>query len=168
MARLARVFALTVLWSLGDCAQAAGESGKAELEKSFQVRLGHSAMVTGVALVIGFEAVTSDSRCPKGEVCVWEGDATVRIWLQPGAGAKDVRDLHTSSKQSSAANFGEWSVRLLALDPYPVTGRMVQQADYVVTLLVTERPDRRPRYPITPKPSAIKKGRPCGRPQESS
>jgi hypothetical protein len=140
MAGLTRAVALTILWSVGECAEGSGEPGKAEFEESFPLGVGHSTVIDGVALEIGFQAVTSDSRCPKGEVCIWEGDATVCLWVQPAAGTKEDLVLHTSSKGQSTAEYGNWSIRLVALDPYPVTGRTIPQADYVATLRVTSGP----------------------------
>jgi hypothetical protein len=137
MTGLARALALTLLWSAGAYAEGSGETSQVALEKSFPLSVGQSMVVDGAALEIGFQAVTSDSRCPKGEVCIWEGDATVCIWVQPAAGTKEEFVLHTSSKGPTVTDFGNWSIRVLALDPYPITGRSILQADYVVTLQVT-------------------------------
>jgi hypothetical protein len=140
MTGLARALALTLLWSAGAYAEGSGETSQVALEKSFPLSVGQSMVVDGAALEIGFQAVTSDSRCPKGEVCIWEGDATVCIWVQPAAGTKEEFVLHTSSKGPTVTDFGNWSIRVLALDPYPITGRSILQADYVVTLQVTSGP----------------------------
>jgi|WetSurSiteA1Bulk_404760.scaffolds.fasta_scaffold157521_1 hypothetical protein len=140
MARLLRAMSLTILWSTGACADGSGEPGKAALAESFQLCVGHSTVVDGAALEIGFQSVTGDSRCPKGEVCIWEGDATVRIWVQPAAGPKEDRVLHASSKGPHTTDYGDWNIRLVTLDPYPITGRSISQADYVVTLRVTSGP----------------------------
>ena len=94
----------------------------------------------GGALEIGFEAVTADSRCAKGETCVWEGDATVRVSLRHADRAKEERDLHTSPRTPDAADYAGWSIRLVTLDPFPVTGHTIPQADYVATLRVTRGP----------------------------
>jgi hypothetical protein len=140
MAGLARAAALAFLWSACGYAEDSGVAGPAALEDSFQLSVGRSTVVDGIALEIGFQAVTSDSRCPKGEVCIWEGDATVCIWVQPAAGTKEELVLHTSSSGRSSADYGNWSIRLMGLDPYPVTGHTIPQSDYVVTLRVTSGP----------------------------
>jgi hypothetical protein len=108
--------------------------------KAFSLKVGQSSRVEAESLAIGFEAVSSDSRCPKGETCIWEGDATVRIWVQRAATAKEPRELHTASSKSAAAEYEGWSIRLVALAPYPLTGRTITQADYVVTLELTRGP----------------------------
>ena len=87
-------------------------------------------------MVIKFVEVTGDSRCPKGEQCVWEGDATVRISVSRGAGPAETQDLHTSSREPGEQAGGGYRIRLMGLDPQPVTGRSTPQADYEATLQV--------------------------------
>lgn len=113
------------------------EARKVALAERFSLRVGESALVESEALGLGFLGVPTDSRCPKGESCIWEGDATVRVWVQRASEARELRELHTSARGPAAASFEGWSIRLVALDPYPVTGRTVRQADYVATLQVT-------------------------------
>lgn len=114
--------------------------------ESFSLRVGDSASIEAEALQIGFEDVSADSRCPKGERCIWEGDATVRVWLQKAPGPKDTHELHTSSKEQGAVSYLDYGVRLLRLDPYPVTGRTIARGDYLATFEVTRgspaAPDR--------------------------
>ena len=55
-----------------------------ELEKNFSLRAGESAQTRDGALRIGFDGVTADSRCPKGEQCVRAGEVSVRVWVQQG------------------------------------------------------------------------------------
>jgi hypothetical protein len=140
MSGCALLVALAMLGSPGDCASAADEVISAIPEKSFSLRVGQSSRIEAESLAIGVEAVSSDSRCPKGETCIWEGDATVRIWVQRAATAKETRELHTASSKSTAAEYEGWSIRLVALTPYPLTGRTITQANYVVTLELTRGP----------------------------
>jgi hypothetical protein len=103
-------------------------------------RIDHGQSRTIVGLEIRFQSVASDSRCPKGETCVWEGDATVVVSVR-GYGAPAARvELHTSAKGPSEAVHGEWTIRLLSLDPYPVTGHAVDPATYVATIAVARTP----------------------------
>ncbi len=87
-------------------------------------------------MVIKFLEVMGDSRCPKGEQCVWEGDATVRISISRGTGPSETQDLHTSSRTTGEQAGGGHGIRLVGLDPQPVTGRSIAQADYEATLQV--------------------------------
>lgn len=101
-----------------------------------RIELGGTATVEAGALEIRFNEVAQDSRCPKGETCVWEGDAVVRIALQ-SAGESGMVELHTASRLSHSAGFAGWFVKLVALDPVPVAGRPAPHG-YVATLRVTQ------------------------------
>jgi hypothetical protein len=107
---------------------------EAALGEAFRLRLGESARVESEALEVGFRDVLGDSRCPKGEQCIREGEAIVRVWLQKGDEARDTLELRTSPKEAGAAGARGFEVRLLRLDPYPVTGRTLEPGQYVATL----------------------------------
>ncbi len=117
-----------------------------ESGESFSLVTGESVQTRNATLRVGFEGVTADSRCPKGEQCVWAGDATVRIWLQRGSGPRQMLELHTMAGAAQAASAADHVVRLIRLDPYPIAGRAVAQRDYVATLMLgrgsTAQPDR--------------------------
>lgn len=135
---MGRVLAAVVLAlvSAGGDAYGSPEARRAALGESFPLRVGESALIEAEALRIGFASVPVDSRCPKGETCVWEGDAIVRIRLQRGSGEKGTLDLHTSAG-GRRADWGDWSIRLVSLKPHPVSGRPVRAKDYVATLEAT-------------------------------
>jgi len=107
------------------------------LGESFELRPGETGVIEAEALQIGFDEVAGDSRCPKNVQCIWEGDATVRVWLRQAAGPKQVLELHTPAKDRGSASFLAYSVRLVRLDPYPVLGKTITRRDYLATLEVT-------------------------------
>jgi len=126
----------TVLMLAVGCTASAENTVDATLETDFQIRVGQSALVSSENITVGFTAVTSDSRCGKGEVCIWEGDAAVRVWLEVNGGQREERELHTASREANAANFGDYNVRLVALLPPPLSGRAIAANDYVATMRV--------------------------------
>jgi len=130
------VFVATLAWVA--CSVAGpSETKRPALGESFSVSVGESAQIEGEGLQIGFEDVSGDSRCPKGERCIWEGDTTVRVWLQKAPGPKETRELHTSSKEQGAVSYLGYAVKLLRLDPYPVSGKTIERGEYRATLEVT-------------------------------
>jgi hypothetical protein len=108
-----------------------------EAGQTFSLRVGETAQTGDGALRIGLEDVGADSRCPKGERCVWAGDATVRIWLQRRGGARERRELHTATGAANGGHAPSPELRLVRLDPVPVTGKVITQRDYVATLALT-------------------------------
>lgn len=116
------------------CAAGPGQPLPLEPGRAVSLKVGDSARTADGALHIGFEAVGADSRCPRGEQCVWAGDATVRLWLQRPGGARQRFELHTAAGLGQAAP--EPGVRLLRLEPAPVSGRALAARDYTVTLML--------------------------------
>lgn len=102
----------------------------------FTLKQGGSAHWPEGELRVGLEAVTADSRCAKGTQCVWAGDATVRVWVQRNAGAKDVRELHTAAQAARAVIIGDLELTLVALEPEPVAGKALDKSAYTATLVV--------------------------------
>lgn len=124
--------ACTVAGPAGPAASGGGAAGQAaQPGREFSLRPGQVATIG--SLSVGLDAVLSDSRCPKGERCITAGDASVRIWLQDGAGLRKPRDLRLTP--STSQDDGH-DVQLLRLEPYPVTGRTPAQGDYVATLVL--------------------------------
>jgi hypothetical protein len=138
-----RVFAFLVCTacSLAPPAQPAqplqpAQPARAEPGQAFSLRVGEFARTEGGAWEIGFEGVSADSRCPKGEQCIWAGDATVRVWLKKAGGTRVTSELHTAPNAPNAGEprIDQRVVRVVGLDPPARAGRSIAQRDYVVTL----------------------------------
>ncbi len=93
-------------------------------------------------LSIVFKEVLADSRCPKGETCVWAGDASVRLVVAARKGSRSV-DVALSAKTATPLE-GDRSVRLLGLEPAPAAGRVVAPADYRASLRLVRGADEAP------------------------
>jgi hypothetical protein len=127
---------------LAGCAGAAGSSepviAAPVAASELHLELGKTVVVEGGALEVTFSEIASDSRCPRGETCVWEGDAVVRFAVRSGAETGAI-ELHTSSRGARTAGFAGWRIELVALEPEPVAAKPVPQTP-VATLRV-ERGD---------------------------
>jgi hypothetical protein len=131
------VLKAVILFATVGCAASENGSISAALDVDFQLRAGESASVSETNLDIGFIAVTADSRCGKGEVCFWEGDGVVRIWLQSGGQDREERELHTASNLSDVTDYAGFRVQLVALNPASISGVVIAADDYVAVLRVT-------------------------------
>jgi len=109
-----------------------------ETGKAFSLQVGEMAQAADKGLRVGFDGVSTDSRCPKGEQCVWAGDATVRVWLHWGVGRREMRELHLAPGKPQATRVRNQELRLLRLDPYPVSGKAIAQANYRATLTLSD------------------------------
>jgi hypothetical protein len=51
-----------------------------EIEYQFELKYGRSRVLPN-GLKLGFKELLSESRCPIGVVCVWEGKADISLWM---------------------------------------------------------------------------------------
>lgn len=120
----------------------------AALDSEFQLEVGQVGVVESENIKITFLEVTADSRCPSDVTCIWAGEVEVlvNIW-------KDDQDLGDSALVGQAANgdraaktFDGYSVKLLKVDPYPISTQTIGPSDYTITLIVTSVGDQLPDY----------------------
>jgi hypothetical protein len=119
---------------LASLACAASDPVDPSLDRDLQLSGGASARVDGTDLVIRFEGVPNDSRCPVDVQCITEGDATVALRLEGGGAARTV-ELHTMDEPKQATQ-GAYVVVLLALSPRPVSYQPTPLREYRATLRV--------------------------------
>jgi hypothetical protein len=107
------------------------------LGQSFELRAGASATLPD-SLKVTFNSVQNDSRCPMDAICVWAGDAIVKVALSQSGGNMAERDLHTNTSGTQAAYLA-YTIKLVTLAPYPRSDRPIRPEDYVATLVVEAR-----------------------------
>ena len=103
------------------------------LESPFDLKVGRSAVLPG-GLMVTFDSVTSDSRCPMDAICVTAGEATIAMTLS-GRAARVQREWRTNPS-NYRVSYDDYQIELRALQPYPSGGRTIAQGDYVATLQV--------------------------------
>jgi hypothetical protein len=117
-----------------DSSPSAPSSG-VTLGPEFTLKPGESATVLGTDLRISFDKVVEDSRCPADALCVRAGDALVALQ----ASWKD-GDAHFQLRTvagSDVASAGAYRVRLVRVEPYPVSSHAIAPGDYRSVLAVT-------------------------------
>ncbi|WP_067480629.1 hypothetical protein [Actinomadura hibisca] len=102
----------------------------------FTLAPGGSARLADGALTVTFKDVAGDSRCPTGAQCIWEGDATVAVSVAEGGGAPAAHELHTTLQPGEVA-VGGYTLRLVALNPYPEQGDPIGAGDYRADFTLT-------------------------------
>jgi hypothetical protein len=102
------------------------------LDRQLTMAAGETRQLSeGVSL--RFIGVPADSRCPGDAICVWAGDATVRVEVNSNRSIAE-RELHTASNQPVFHD--GLTISLVSLDPYPFHTRPIQPGDYRATVRV--------------------------------
>lgn len=110
----------------------------AELDKPFELKIGQQAAIDSENIVIGFLNVAEDSRCPSDVVCIWQGQASIRISAEVNGtdSGQFVLTIGANEKSATIAG-GQYSVRMVSLEPYPVSTENMH-GDYIATLVVSK------------------------------
>ena len=111
------------------------------VDQEFTLAPGQTGAVNDASLRVRFDEVTSDSRCPEGVQCVWEGDAAVAISVSGGSGAARRHELHTSpaDERPAEAGEGDYVIRLVGLQPGTRASAPIPPGDYRATFVVRRR-----------------------------
>lgn len=103
-----------------------------KLGEQFDLKLGQQVTVQNEGLTIKFKSVDNDSRCPKDVQCIGPGNAQVTIVVSQ----TDIT-LNTFSDPKQAV-YSNYTLRLIALTPYPFLHEKIDPQYYVATLIVTK------------------------------
>jgi len=96
---------------------------------------GQQTAVPGAG-AIRFDGVTNDSRCPGDALCVWAGDATVRVLVIMSGGVASSFELHTFDLKP--VQHLDLTIALESLSPYPFASKgPIPPGDYRAALKIT-------------------------------
>lgn len=99
---------------------------------------GMTARIASARLTVAFERVTSDSRCPRDVVCVWAGNAAVRLQVETDAGSPWSGSLNTNL-EPRRTELGNYELSVVGLAPDPVSTAPIEAHRYRLTLRLTPR-----------------------------
>ena len=107
------------------------------LDSSFTLKIEDTAKIDSMLQLTVLDAI-EDSRCPFDVTCVWEGTVSVQVNL-----IKDDRNLgnHTirlGENEDDKQIFDGYFVKLVDVEPYPLSTTSIKPSDYVLTFLVSK------------------------------
>jgi hypothetical protein len=105
------------------------------LDREFVLQPGTAAIIENASIRVRFDGVLGDSRCPADVMCVWAGDAVVRIVVIEGPRRTQEYELHTVDMKP--VQHGDLTIALVQLQPYRFTTGEIRPEDYRATLRVT-------------------------------
>ena len=113
------------------CAPVRSDVPTVPVNTDFDVAVKGMARIQDSWLLVRFDTVTDDSRCPADVQCVWEGNATARVTVD-SAGISASAEFRTA-RLEPVRLFG-WTLELRQLRPARTTQTAPKPDDYVVTL----------------------------------
>jgi hypothetical protein len=133
------VLALLSLLLIAGCASQTNQL-TSKIGEEFSIGVGQSASIEGEELRVKFVEVISDSRCPMGANCIWEGEATclVDIIYNESVYRKTLTQPGMAGSPSQA-DFEDYTI-VFNVEPYPSTDAEIRTTDYRLRLTVNKRP----------------------------
>jgi hypothetical protein len=128
------IFLPIILFSLPGCTgnQAGVTVGVGE---TFTIGVGQSARINGEDIVITFDGVIGDSRCPRNVTCVWAGVASCRVTIIHKGVNYSLALNQPGLTEQAKESFIDYTLNY-SLDPYPIAGKEISPRDYRLTMTV--------------------------------
>ena len=126
---------IPVLFVLSGCSTT--NSNEVSPGSDFTLSVGQSASISGEDLKIKFTEVVSDSRCPTGVQCIWQGEVTCLVDLTH-SNSVSRKALTQSGGDLSRDEFSDYTISF-KVDPYPAAGKTIKKGDYRLNLNITRK-----------------------------
>ena len=118
-------------------AQSGGHDILFEIDETFKLGMDKTAKLKHDDLVLHFKEVVSDSRCPEGVNCVWEGEVKIILAATTGNTNYELEMKRKGGQlENEISRTGTYDIYLLSVDPYPKEGETIKAEDYKLTLVV--------------------------------
>ena len=131
---------LTMILLLGmiSCEENDDDISSVPLDKEFEVRWDREYIIDSDLSFALNE--TKDSRCPKGVVCIWAGEATVWLkMLQPeNLTTDDQSTIKLKNTEPKTQRYKQYKFELIDVFPYPDIEKDYSKKDIRVVLKVTQ------------------------------
>jgi hypothetical protein len=109
----------------------------ASLGQEFTLPVGETASIEGESLTIKFIEVISDSRCPEGVECIWEGEAQCRLHFKVAGSPAEMVIVQPGGGAAARDYFIQYKIDF-RLEPYPQEGQQIAPSDYQLVMTVTK------------------------------
>jgi len=88
-------------------------------------------------LTLSFDSLT-DNRCPIGAICVWEGNASVKLIIKQEGESDATFTLNTFSGFQTDTIVNGLRFELIEVLPYPMVDKEYQLDDYILQLYISD------------------------------
>lgn len=112
----------------------------AELDEPFQLKINQTAFIKNENIKIFFSNVTQDSRCPSDVECIWPGQVTILINILKNFQSLGEFNLTIAGESDEIAiiEFDLYSIKMIKVEPYPISTQEIKLSDYIVTFIVNK------------------------------
>jgi hypothetical protein len=105
--------------------------------EKFTIGVGQSARINREDMVITFDEVMGDSRCPRNVTCIWAGVASSRVTIKYKGVNYSLALNQPGLTEQAKEVFIDYTLNY-GLNPYPIAGKEISPKDYRLTMSVTK------------------------------
>jgi len=113
------------------------ETAAAELGQEFTIGVGQSVKVSEEDLVITFNEVTGDSRCPQNVTCIWAGEVKAKVTVDYEGKEYPIELVEPGSADKAEYEFSGYTL-VYHIDPYPIAEEEISSDEYRLTMTITK------------------------------
>jgi len=106
------------------------------LGEVFTIGVGQSARIAGEDLIVIFNEVIGDSRCPQNVTCVWAGVASSNVTIIYRGAHHSIVLTQPGLTEQAEDTFTNYQINY-SLNPYPREGEEISPNEYQLTLTFT-------------------------------
>jgi hypothetical protein len=130
---------LCIVLAVSSCSQLDDVQGF--LNEELCLSIGQHASVTGEDLVVSFEEVTEDSRCPSDVTCVWAGRVSCVVELtHAGSSYRMILTEPGLTSEYTTETYEEYKLAF-HVTSYPEVGKQIANDAYRLHLIVSKLPE---------------------------
>ena len=131
------LISLTISCDTKKAQQANGNYHTVQFDAPFKMNQKKGVQFENNDLKILFDKVTEESRCPEGTTCVWEGQVKVQLTVKTKGDSQQVEIIRKGKqKENTIEKVGDYTIYLMAVNPYPKSGEKISQEDYRISLII--------------------------------
>jgi hypothetical protein len=112
------------------------EEISANLGQEVSLKLGQTVNIAAEQLKIGFARVVSDSRCPTGAECIWQGEVSCLLQITYDGQTFEKTIVQPGlTRQEAMDTFQDYQLTF-NIEPYPEVDKQISSGDYRLQLTV--------------------------------
>lgn len=114
-------------------------SQKYNLDTQIKLAINQNLLIESEGLKVKFLKVTEDSRCPSDVTCIWAGQVGVLVNVsQNGKDLGDINLVLGPDKELAEKKINGYLIRLVKVDPYPISTKKIEPSDYKITVIISK------------------------------
>lgn len=102
---------------------------------TLELKYGECVTTFGQSTVC-FDTVLNESRCPEGSMCVWEGNAKIKLRVSINEIGEHSIELNTNQNFPIDTTINHLNISLISLTPYPDISMTIIPKDYIAELSI--------------------------------